>query len=433
LIETNSKKERALLVAVAGREATRWEVQDFLDELSLLADTAGVEAVHRVVQERKTPDPAFFIGKGKAESIARMADELDAKLIIFDEDLTPAQTRNLENLFDKKVIDRSGLILDIFARRAKSREARTQVELAQLQYLLPRLTRQWTHLSRQVGGIGIRGPGETQLEVDRRLVRKRIAHLERDLQKIEKQRDLRRKRRNEMFTAALVGYTNVGKSTLMNALTDADVFIENRLFATLDATVRSMRLASHEVILLIDTVGFIRKLPHHLVASFKSTLEETRKADLLIHVVDLSHPRFEEQIETVNRVLSEMGLNGQKLLYIFNKIDAVESPSLVTAMRERYQPSVFVSATRGLFLDDVREKICEIGHEDEENLHITLRSADGEALARVHALSEVLEKQFDDELVRIQARTTREKADILRAFAKTRDATVESGSEPVAE
>ena len=429
MIETNSKKEGAILVGVVDREVTRWGVQDFLDELRLLADTAGIEEVHRVVQQKKTPDPAFFIGKGKAESIARMADELDVKLIIFDEDLTPAQTRNLEKLFDRKVIDRSGLILDIFARRAKSREARTQVELAQLQYLLPRLTRQWTHLSRQVGGIGIRGPGETQLEVDRRLVRKRIAHLELDLQKIEKQRNLRRKRRNEMFTAALVGYTNVGKSTLLNALTDAEVFIENRLFATLDATVRSMRLTSHEVILLIDTVGFIRKLPHHLVASFKSTLEETRKADLLIHVVDLSHPRFEEQIDTVNRVLHEMGLNGQKLLYVFNKIDAVESPSLVNAMRERYKPAVFVSASRGLFLDDVKEKIREIGHEDEENLHITLDAVDGEALARVYELSEVLDKQFDDEQVCIQVRTTREKADILRAFAKTRDATVDIRSD----
>ena len=275
---------------------TRTQAMDSLDELALLADTAGAVVVDCVLQDKKMLDPATFIGKGKVHQLSKIVIEKDIAVVLFDEDLTPVQVKNLEKEIKRKIIDRSGLILDIFARRARTREAQTQVELAQLQYLLPRLTRQWTHLSRQEGGIGTRGPGETQLEVDRRMIRKKIDRLRVALGKIELQRGVRRKRRWDFIKIALVGYTNVGKSSLLNALADTEVFVEDRLFATLDATIRTVSLEAHQKILLIDTVGFIRKLPHHLVASFRSTLEETIEADILLHVVDLSHAHFEEQI-----------------------------------------------------------------------------------------------------------------------------------------
>lgn len=426
MIELNGKQaERAILVGVASPKFNRWEIQDHLHELEQLADTAGAEVVEQMVQERKQFDPAYYIGKGKVSVLSERAEELDAQVVIFDDDLTPAQTRNLEKLIKKKVIDRSGLILDIFARRAKTREARTQVELAQLRYLLPRLTRQWTHLSRQVGGIGTRGPGETQLEVDRRLIRKRISILEDQLVKIERQRELRRKHRSELFAAALVGYTNVGKSTLLNALTKAEVFVENRLFATLDATVRSVELASHETVLMIDTVGFIRKLPHHLVASFKSTLEEARDADLLLHVVDITHPQFEEQMATVHGVLQELDLAGKTVLHVFNKIDAVENPGLIAAMREKYAPAVFISAARGLFLGELRATLLEYSHARERHMTIVLEAGDGQSIARVYELAEVIERTYDDYRVQLRVRTTQEKAALLEGVLKAKDRAVE--------
>ena len=255
---------------------TLHEEEASLDELVLLADTAGADVVDRILQNRRIVDPATFIGKGKVNQISKMAIELNAKLVIFDVDLSPVQIKNLEIEINRKIVDRSGLILDIFARRARSKEAQIQVELAQLEYFLPRLTKHWTHLSRQEGGIGTRGPGETQLEVDRRAIRKRIGHLKHELDRIERQRSVRRKRRHDFKKVALVGYTNVGKSSLLNVLSNAEVFVENRLFATLDATIREFPLESHRKVLLIDTVGFIRKLPHHLVASFHSTLKRMK-------------------------------------------------------------------------------------------------------------------------------------------------------------
>ena len=425
MFELNDKlEERAILVGVARPYTDRWEVEDHLDELAFLADTAGATVVEKVMQERKQIDPTYFVGRGKVEALAEMVDEHSADMVIFDDDLSPAQARNVEKILKKKIIDRSGLILDIFARRAKTREARTQVELAQLRYLLPRLTRQWTHLSRQVGGIGTRGPGETQLEVDRRLIRKRIGVLEAELIKIEKQRNLRRKHRGDQFKAALVGYTNVGKSTLINALTEADVFVEDRLFATLDATVRALRMKDSEPVLLIDTVGFIRKLPHHLVASFKSTLEEARDADLLLHVIDISHPHFEEQISTVNKVIAEMELQDKEVMYVFNKIDRIDNQGMVQAMREKFQPALFVSAARGLFLKALQEALFEKAHAKEENLQLVLDAGDGAAVARVHELAEVLSKHYEDGRVVLQARTTIEKAQKLKAFLHSRESHV---------
>ncbi len=416
-------------MGLAGVQANRWLVNDYLDELSLLADTAGADVIFRMVQERSEIDAAYFIGRGKAEQLARIAGELDADVIIFDDDLSPAQARNLEKLCGKKVIDRSGLILDIFARRAKTREAKTQVELAQLRYLLPRLTRQWTHLSRQVGGIGTRGPGETQLEVDRRLIRKRITNLVGELKKIEKQRQMRRKHREGIFKAALVGYTNVGKSTLMNVLTDSQVYIENRLFATLDATVRAMRIAEHEFVLLIDTVGFIRKLPHHLVASFKSTLEEVHEADLLIHVIDIANPYFEDQMRTVQQVLDEMNVNGKQSLYVFNKIDRLENRALIDTMKEKYQPSVFVSAARGLFLDDLRRAILEIVHLRTCSVTARVPASDGAALAKMYELAEVTNRDIENDTIILRFRTTPEKLARLKARLNSR---IEFVEEPTA-
>ncbi|TKJ40717.1 GTPase HflX [candidate division LCP-89 bacterium B3_LCP] len=360
VINETNQTERAALVGIVLKGAKPWVTDDFLDELSLLADTAGVRVVDRFVQNRQKPDPGTFIGRGKVKEIAARNGHFD--LVIFDDDLSPVQARLLEDKIGKRVIDRSGLILDIFARRARSKEARTQVELAQLQYLLPRLTGQWRHLERQAGGIGLRGPGETQLETDRRLVRKRISKLSSDLKRIEKQRSTQRKRRQNTFKVAIVGYTNAGKSTLLNNLTDSKAFVEDRLFATLDATVRTLKGPQAETILLIDTVGFIRKLPHHLVASFRSTLEETVVADLLLHVVDASHPHHSDQLAQVRETLEEMGLREHPRILVFNKIDQVESAAEIRQLKVEYGDAVFISALRGIKITELTNRIkntCE--------------------------------------------------------------------------
>jgi GTP-binding protein HflX len=421
-------RERALLVGTAGHGVSRYECEDSLRELAQLADTAGAEIVDTIMHNRPRVDPAFFIGKGKAEFVANLAQEENIDVLVFDDDLSPTQAKNLENLCDTKIIDRSGLILDIFARRAKTREARTQVELAQLQYLLPRLTRQWTHFSRQVGGIGTRGPGETQLESDRRLVRQRISLLQKELEKIELQRAVRRQRREGIFKAALVGYTNVGKSTLLNALTAAEVFVENRLFATLDSTVRHVNFPNHAAprnngaVLLIDTVGFIRKLPHHLVASFKSTLEEVRDADLLLHVVDVTHPLFEEQMAVVRQVLEELKLNELPILHVFNKVDALLETGLISRLEEAHAPAVFVSASRGMFLDELRSRILEFARSDEEELAVDLPLANSALVARLHSLAQVMEKSYEDHTVHLRLRASHSAAGkIRRLLAENRN------------
>jgi len=335
-----------------------WVTEDSLEELALLADTAGAAVVERYVQVRNKRNPATFIGLGKVKEIASCNGQFD--LVIFDDDLSPAQVNTVERLIGKRVIDRSGLILDIFARRARTREARTQVELAQLQYLLPRLTGQWKHLERQAGGIGLRGPGETQLETDRRMINKRITRLKSDLKRIEKQRSTQRKKRSDQFKVAIVGYTNAGKSTLLNAMTEADVFVEDRLFATLDATVRSMKGLHDEQVILIDTVGFIRKLPHHLVASFKSTLEETVRADLLLHVIDLSHPHYIDQMKQVEEMLIDMGLKERPKILVFNKADKVEHPAEIKRMRDEYPDAEFISALKGIRVAALKKRLSRV-------------------------------------------------------------------------
>lgn len=411
-------RERAILVGQVTHLQSRWQVNEYLDELELLADTAGAQVLERVVQEKSRMDPAFLIGRGKVSELAQMAKYLDADLIIFDDDLSPAQVKNIEGVVGIKIIDRSGLILDIFAKHARTKEARTQVELAQLRYLLPRLTRQWSHLSRQVGGIGVRGPGETQLEIDRRLIRKRIAVLEKELSKIVQQRDNRRKRRKNVFKVALIGYTNVGKSTLLNAMTDSQVLVENQLFATLDPTVRAMDLSEHEKILLIDTVGFIRKLPHHLVASFKSTLEEASEADLLLHIIDIAHPAFDDQIKTVQGVLEELNIDKIPLLHVFNKIDSLQDSSLMSFLKEKWAPCVFVSAQKGIFIQELLHKVQSFYNSKFETLNLTLPIQRADLVSQLHNWGEVLSIEYQESQALVQMKAQAQRVDQIKRLTQ---------------
>ena len=390
------KLERAIIVGVQQKGLPAWEVQDNLDELEMLAYTAGAQVVARIFQEKPMPDPATFIGKGKVREVSGLVGANDVSLVIFDDDLVPAQVRNLEQKFSCKVIDRAGLILDIFARRARTREARIQVELAQLLYLLPRLTRRWEHLSRQYGGIGTRGPGETQLETDRRLIKQRISQLRKDLKRIERGRETRRKRRSEHFKVALIGYTNAGKSTLLNALTRSDVFVEDRLFATLDPTVRAFRLDSGLKVLLIDTVGFIRKLPVGLVASFRSTLEESRQADLFLNVVDLAHPHWEEQFAQTELVLQDLELNRTPQVLLFNKVDLVDDPTLLDGLKRQYPDALFISALRGIRLYEISDQIARFAEQRWERGRRSFRPDETEDLKAFETTVKVIGRSFRD-------------------------------------
>ncbi len=321
LHDTSVQKERVVIVGlITGRQDEK-QANEYLDELEFLADTSGVEVWERFSQRLDNPNMATFVGTGKLKEIADFVKVHEIDAVIFDDELSPTHLRNIEPVLNCKVLDRTNLILDIFAKRAQTAHSKTQVELAQCQYLLPRLTRFWSHLERQQGGVGSRGPGESQIETDRRIVLDRISFLKENLEKIDRQMSVQRRNRGAMVRVALVGYTNVGKSTIMNLISKSEVFAENKLFATLDTTVRKVVIGNLPF-LLTDTVGFIRKLPHHLVESFKSTLDETREADILIHVVDISHPGFESQVEVVNKTLEEIGAADKPMIYLFNKIDA---------------------------------------------------------------------------------------------------------------
>jgi len=321
MIETAIQTDRAVLVGVVLALQSEAEVMEYLDELAFLTETAGAKPVKTFIQSLDKPNPKTFVGSGKMDEIQDYVHNNEIDLVIFDEELTASQLRNIESKLKCRILDRTNLILDIFARRARTAHAKAQVELAQYEYLLPRLTRMWTHLERQKGGIGLRGPGETEIETDRRIIRDKIARLKQQLKKIDKQMTVQRKNRSKMVQVALVGYTNVGKSTIMNLLSKSDVFAENKLFATLDTTVRKV-VIDNLPFLLSDTVGFIRKLPHGLVESFKSTLDELREADILCHIVDISHPGFEEQIKIVNETLGELKADNKNTIIVFNKIDA---------------------------------------------------------------------------------------------------------------
>jgi GTP-binding protein HflX len=374
--------ERAVLVGLITPQQGEARVQEYLDELAFLADTAGAHTIARFTQKLDYPNPRTFVGKGKLEEIKAYAEANDVGMVIFDDDLSTKQVSNIERELQVKILDRSSLILDIFAKRAQTAIAKTQVELAQYQYLLPRLTRMWTHLERQRGGIGMRGPGETQIETDRRIILDKISRLKEELTSIDKQKSIQRKNRGKLTRVALVGYTNVGKSTLMSVLSKSDVFAENKLFATLDTTVRKVTIENLPF-LLTDTVGFIRKLPTHLVESFKSTLDEVRDADVLVHVVDISHPNFEDQIEVVNKTLSELCDGADKpMIMVFNKVDAFshvpkDEDDLTPRTRENIpldelkaswmarmgDNCVFISAKKGINIDELKTKIYDRARE----------------------------------------------------------------------
>lgn len=397
-------KERCILVGVSTRAVSRQETEEYLDELALLADTAGAEVVARIIQDRDRIDPATFIGKGKVEELRALVLSQKIPLVIFDDDLSAVQVRNLENELQCKVLDRSALILDIFANRAKTNEAKTQVELAQLQYLLPRLTRQWTHLSKQYGGIGTKGPGETQIETDRRLIKTRISHLKEKLERIAKQRVTQRKGRSKHTRAALVGYTNVGKSTLLNLLSGSDVFVENRLFATLDPTTRLVPLAPGVQMLMTDTVGFIRKLPPHLVASFKSTLEEITEADMLLHVVDISSKHFEDQIQVVRQTLEELGAHEKPTLMVFNKIDRLPDRGLLHEVARQHPHCVFISATRGINITGLKDAVRTLLEREFVEEQVSVSQEHQKLISYLHTVSEVLDTTYEDSTVLLKLR-----------------------------
>ncbi|MDP4220116.1 MAG: GTPase HflX [Bacteroidota bacterium] len=402
---SNAKeRERAAIVVLirTNTESARHEATEHLDELERLADTAGADVLLRMTQEKQLPDGALYLGKGKVEELKKHVEMLSLQIVIFDDDLSPVQVRNLEKELEIKVLDRSGLILDIFASRARTREAKTQIELAQLEYFLPRLTRQWTHLSKQYGGIGTKGPGETQIETDRRLINTRISKLKEKLGAIERQQETRREgRSDELARVALVGYTNAGKSSLLNVISAGEVFVEDRLFATLDATTRSVGLSHGRKILLTDTVGFIRKLPPKLIASFRTTLAEVEQADILLHVVDVSHSDLDEHIAIVEQTLLELEVHDKPVIMVFNKTDLVkkEDRHIFEELKGHFKHSVFISAFKGVGITSLKEEIESVIAEASSEMTVEVPLDHFEIASRLHELAEVKEREFGDHSV----------------------------------
>jgi len=390
-----------MLVSVALPDRP-WIGRDPLDELRGLATTAGAVIVGGVLQRRHNIIPSTYIGKGKLVELQEQVEANDANVVIFDNDLSPAQVRNLEKATSVKVLDRSELILDIFATRARSMESRLQVELAQLEYSLPRLRKMWTHLSRYKGGIGLRGPGETQLEEDRRLVGSRIRDLKQRLAEVQARKEREVRSRYEEHTVSLVGYTNAGKSTLMNRLTGADVYVEDKLFSTLDTRTRQWHLKDWNRVLLSDTVGFIRDLPHHLIGSFKATLEETRQSRLLLHVVDASNENAEEQIQAVNRILKELDCHEKPSLLVLNKVDRVRDQSYVDVLMKHHPRAVAISAATGFGVDSLRDAVIEMLSSDFAEAEIETGAANGRVLAYLGAHAEIFRQEFQDSKVTLR-------------------------------
>jgi GTP-binding protein HflX len=397
--------ERALLVGLELSEDSKWDHAESLQELGELVKSAGGEVVDTMIQRRAAPTAAYYIGPGKASELALLCKKENVGTVIFNDELSPAQSRNLEKVFERKILDRTQLILDIFAQRAKSKDGKLQIELAQLQYLLPRLTGMWTHLSRQSGGIGTRGPGETQLEVDRRRVTEKIARLSRELDDVRQQRTVQRQGRLRQHwpIVSLVGYTNAGKSTLLNRMTHAEVYAADKLFATLDPTTRQFVLPNKQKLLITDTVGFLKQLPHHLIESFKATLEEVAEADLLLHVVDLSHPLYEQQMAAVQTVLEELHAWGKQMIVVFNKIDRVTNPALIEFCLRKYPHSVAISAVTGEGLDPL---FSEIEHQVKSwRLRVKLRLPNHltALVAELHRVGRVLDISYQGDMIALTA------------------------------
>lgn len=396
IYDVESKKEKAIIAAFIPKGSDRDLAMENLEELGLLIDTAGAEVVEKVFQELAKPSVSTLLGKGKVEEISELIKEHGASMVVFDNELTPVQVRNLSNILNVKILDRSGIILDIFAKNAKTLEAQLQVELAQNLYLLPRLSRMWTHLSKQYGGIGTKGPGETQIETDRRIIRKRIQILKEKLKTIDTQNYEQRKSRQGIPRFALVGYTNAGKSTLMNSLTNAGVYVEDKLFATLSTVVRQLELPSGKIGLLSDTVGFIRNLPHHLVASFRSTLAEASESDVVLIVVDVSDSSFRKHIQTVIDTLNELNIREKPMIYIFNKIDKLEHLENIKQIRNEYPNAVFVSAIKNM---NISELLLQMENEyDKLSNYLELfvpydKNAD---LNKIYNLCKVIQRQDTD-------------------------------------
>lgn len=416
----NKKKERAILVALITGDYSKNQVEEHLGELELLADTAGADVVFKITQDRHRPDPATFIGKGKAEEIAQLIELNDIQLVIFDDDLNPTQVRNLEKMLERKILDRSGLILDIFASHAKTREAKTQVELAQLQYMLPRLSRAWTHLSKQYGGIGTKGPGETQIETDRRIIRTRISKLKENLKKIEAHQETKSSGRKEFVTACLVGYTNAGKSTLLNRLTEAGVLTEDKLFATLDSTTRAFEIEKNKKILLSDTVGFIRKLPHHLVASFKTTLNVVKDADVILHVIDVSNDYFEDHMRVVESTLEELNSNKKIQIKIFNKVDALKDNSRMDYISQQFKDGVLISAERGMNIGKLRQKMLDIYEQNFIESTVELKLHESKLVSQLYELAEILSADYDEDKIVVTYRTNASTHNKIQGILKSR-------------
>ncbi len=420
LIELEVPRERAILTGAPPKSEPAQVTEEHLEELERLADTAGVDVAGTLVQRLDSPHPKFYIGEGKAEELRMQVEAEEATLIIFDDELSPAQGRNLEKLVGARVMDRAELILDIFATRARSAEARAQVELAQLQYLRPRLTRMWAHLSRIRGGVGMRGPGETQLETDRRMIDIRIARLKDELERVARTRATQRKSRSGELRVGLVGYTNAGKSSILRGMSGTEVFVEDRLFATLDPTTRAVEVGEGYEVLLTDTVGFNRKLPHHLVASFRATLEEAGEADLLLHTIDVSHPSWEEQKEVVEEVLSDLGMRENPTVLVFNKVDRLTHAE-EEALRERAHGgrAVFTSTVEPGGLDPLRDLLREEARNLRPDVRVRLSSAQGAVLAEIYREGEVLERVDKGEEITLRARLSQAMVGRLRSRGVT--------------
>ena len=408
------------MVALQGKKSQEWTVADSMEELTRLAETAEVEIVTKIIQNRLLPDRTFYIGKGKVDEILNLCRETKADLVIFDDELTPTQQRNLERKIRLRIIDRTQLILDIFARRAHSGAGKLQVELAQLNYLLPRLTGKGIFLSRLGAGIGTRGPGETRLENERRGIKKRIITLKRKLKKLEQQRELLQKSRKKKFycAAVLIGYTNVGKSTLLNALTEAGIRVDDKLFATLDPTTRKMTLPNKQLLLLTDTVGFINKLPHHLVASFRATLGEIKEADLLINVLDASHPKLEEQNKATYSVLKELKVTDKPIINILNKIDLINNEDTLSRLQRNLDSSIAVSALQGKGLEELIQRISETLEEKRVYAEFTFPYQRNDLISLIHSGGEILEKSYSEKGVTLKVKLNKALADRFSKYKK---------------